>query len=204
VKEVGVTLRGLRREPAFAALSILLVAIGIGLTSAVFTLLWQVVYEQLPVPQPSRVFVLDTNVTHVGRSESDAIAAVFSAPMYRYLNQHFAGGAAARHSQLVNMETPQGPNHLRAELVSGNLFDTLRVKPILGRTILPVDDAGSNPAQVAILSYHFWQEAFGGTVTAWNSSIRVNAVPFRIVGVLPQSFTGLVAGEAPQIYLPYP
>ncbi len=202
LKEAAVTLRALRREPAFAVMSILLLALGIGLTSAVFVLLWQVVYERLPVAAPSRIFVLDTNVTHMGRSESDSEAAVFSAPMYRYLDRHFTGGAAARHGALVNIETPEGPRHLRAELVSGNLFGMVGIKPILGRGILPDDDLAANPRFVAVLSYAFWQEAFGGEITAANSTIRVNAISFRIVGIAPRNFTGLIAGQTPQVYLP--
>jgi|GEM_PF-2967905 len=203
LKEAAVTLRGLRREPGFTLVAILLLALGIGLTSAVFTLLWQVVYERLPVPEPSRLFVLDTNVTHMGREDSDSQAAVFSAPLYRYLTRHFPGAEmAARHGELVNIETPEGPRHLRAELVSGNFFVTVGVKPVVGRAILSGDDSVSNPRYVAVLSYAFWQEAFGGSIGAWNSSIRVNGLPFRIVGIGPPHFTGVIAGSAPQVFVP--
>jgi hypothetical protein len=71
LKETAVVLRSLRRECMFAIASVLLLAIGIGLTSAVFTLLWQAVYATLPVPDSTHLYTLSTNVTHYGRSESD-------------------------------------------------------------------------------------------------------------------------------------
>lgn len=204
LKETLITLRSLRRERAFAGISVLLLALGIGLTSAVFTLLWQVMYAQLPVPDPSNVYTLNTNVNHMGRSDSDADASVFSAPTYRYLSAHFTAGTGtiARHGEMVNIETPEGPRHLLSDFVSGNFFDVLGVKPLLGRSILPENDVLSDDRFVAVLSYSFWQEAFGGQVSAWNSIIRVNGLPFRIIGIAPRGFTGLVSGQAPQIYLP--
>jgi hypothetical protein len=115
-RETLIVMRGFRREPGYAAISILLLAVGIGFTSAVFTLLWQAVYASLPVPDPSRLYTLSTNVTHNGRSESDAPggpADVFSLPTYRYLTANFSSssGIVARHGELVNIETPQGPHH---------------------------------------------------------------------------------------------
>ncbi len=203
-KEAALTLRGLRRDAGFTVVSVLLLALGIGLTSAVFTLLWQVVYAQLPVPDPSRLFVLRTNVNHMGRSDSDSAETVVSAPAFRYLSEHFsaASGTVARAGQLVNIDTPEGPRHLRAELVSGNFFAVTGVKPVIGRAILDSDDTLSDSSHVAVLSYGFWQEAFGGELAALNSSIRVNGVPFHVVGIAPRPFTGLIAGQAPQIYVP--
>ncbi len=204
LKETIITLRGLRRERAFTAISVLLLALGIGLTSAVFTLLWQVVYAQLPVPDAAHIYTLATNVNHMGREDSDADASSFSAPTYRYLSTHFtaASGTIARHGEMVNIETPEGPRHLLSDFVSGNFFDVLGLKPVLGRSILPQNDMLSDSRYVAVVSYGLWQQAFGGQVSAWNSSIRVNGLPFRIIGVAPRHFTGLVSGQSPQIYLP--
>jgi hypothetical protein len=132
LNETLITLRSMRRERAFAGTSVLLLALGIGLTSAVFTLLWQVMYAQLAVPDPSHVYTLSTNVTHMGRSESDANATVFSAPTYRYLSAQFKSvdGILARHGEMVNIETPEGPRHLLSDFVSGNFFSVLGLKPV--------------------------------------------------------------------------
>lgn len=204
LKEALLVLRGLRRERAYSTVSILLLAAGIGLSSAVFTLLWQVVYAGLPVPHPDELYTLHTDVMHNGRAESDAAATVFSAPTYRYLASHVAAssGVAARHGERINVETPQGPRHLLADFVSGNFFTVIGLKPDLGLPIQPQNDALTGDRFVAVLSYDFWQEAFGGQLSALNNSIRLNGAPFRIVGIAPKRFTGLVAGQAPYLYLP--
>lgn len=205
--EATVTLRSLWRDRAFTIVSVALLALGIGLTSAVVTLLWQVMYAQLPVPDPSHVYTLRTNVTHVGQSESDVPvgpAAVFSAPTFRYLSDQFRGDSKlfARHGERVNIETAGGSLHLGAAFVSGNFFDALGVRPILGRAIEPPDDSRSASQFAAVLDYGFWQETFGGQISAVGASIRVNGVPFRIVGIAPPHFRGLVATQDPRLYLP--
>ena len=78
--EALISVRGLRRERAFALISVVLLATGIGFASAVFTLLWQVLYAQLPVPDAQQIYSVTTNVTHMGRSQSDAPVKTFSAP----------------------------------------------------------------------------------------------------------------------------
>ncbi|MGA8593125.1 MAG: ADOP family duplicated permease [Bryobacteraceae bacterium] len=206
-KEAIIVLRGLYRERSYTIVSILLLAIGIGLTSAVFTLLWQAVYASLPVPDPAHLYALSTNVTHNGRAESDVPvgpAAVFSLPTYRYLASNFtaASGITARHGELVNIETPQGPQHLRADFVAGNFFAVVGLKPIIGRPIAPSDDTLTGEHFSAVLSYNFWQEAFGSQLSVLNNTIRVNGLPFRIIGIAPKNFTGLISGQAPHIYLP--
>lgn len=204
LKETATTLRSLRKERSFTVLTIMLLALGIGLASAVFTLLWQAIYAQLPIPEPTQLFTFSSNVTHNGRSDSDAMAETFSVPTYRYLAEHFKAstGVIARHGQLVNIETGASPQHLLADFVSGNFFEVLGVKPILGRSFGSRDDQDSTERAVAVLSYEFWQDAYGGDVSAWNTVLRVNGVSFRVVGVTPPGFRGLIAGQSPKVYLP--
>jgi putative ABC transport system permease protein len=207
VKEAATVLRSMRRERIYTIVSILLLAIGIGLTSAVFNLLWQAVYASLPVPDPTSLYTLSTNVTHYGRAESDVRggpADVFSFPTYRYLASNFTTSSrlTARHGERVNVETPQGPQHLLADFVAGNFFSAIGLQTVIGLPIAPTDDTLSDPNFAAVLSYSCWQETFGGEVSALNNTIRVNGVPFRIIGVAPRGFTGLVSGQAPHVYLP--
>ncbi len=203
-KELALTLRTLRKERAFTVLSVLLLALGIGFASAVFTLLWQAVYAQLPVPDPEQIFTFKTNVTHNGRSDSDAMAQTFSLPMYRYLAQHLSSGTGtiARHGEMVNIETPKNPRHLLADFVTGNFFNVLQVRAVIGRTFDKGDDRFSSDRFAAVLSYDFWQDAYAGQASAWNSVLRINGVPFTVIGVAPPGFTGLISGQAPKLYLP--
>ena len=203
-KEARLTLRGLRRELAFTLFSIVLLALGIGLASAVFTLLWQAIYAQLPVPDAARIFTFRTNVTHNGRSDSDAMnAETFSVPTYRYLADHLEGiGTVARHGEYVNVQIAAESRHLAADFVSGNFFQVLGVKAAIGRTIEDTNDTFSDQRFVAVLAYDFWQQAFGGQISVWNRVLRVNGVPFRVIGVAPPGFRSLISGQGPQIYLP--
>ncbi len=202
LKEAVEALRSLRRDRAFTLLSVLLLAIGIGLVSAVFTLLWQAIYAQLPVHDPSQIFAFQTNVTHNGRSDSDAGVLALSVPTCRYLARHMQAGIIARHGEMVNIEAAGGSRHLLADFVSGNYFDVLGVKALIGRTLEPNDDTSSDNRFSAVLAYDFWQQAYAGQMSAWNSVLRVNEVPFRVIGVAPPSFHGLIAGQAPKLYLP--
>jgi predicted permease len=103
---------------------------------------------------------------------------------------------------MVNIETPAGPQHLFADFVTGNFFEVLGVNAAIGRMIHDADDATSSERFVAVLSYDLWYEAYGGQMTAWNTVIRVNGIPFQIIGVAPPRFRGLIAGQAPKLYLP--
>ena len=205
LRETAQTLRSLRKERTFTILSVLLLALGIGFASAVFTLLWQAIYAQLPVPAPGRIFTFKTNVTHAGRSDSDARATqTFSLPMYRYLAAHFKApkGLIARHGEFLNLETPAGPQHALADFVTNNFFSVLEVQAVLGSLPGARADATGGDNRTAIISFDFWQQAYGGQPNPWNSILRVNGLPFRITGVAPARFRGLISGQAPKVYLP--
>ena len=100
------------------------------------------------------------------------------------------------------MEIPGGSRHLLADFVSGNFFDVLRVKTVIGRPIESRNDTFSDDRFVTVLSYDFWQDAYGGQVSAWNSVLRINGVRFRIIGIAPPGFHGLIAGQSPKLYVP--
>lgn len=206
LRELKLTVRGLRRDRTFTLVSVALLALGIGLTSAVVSLLWRVTYAQLPIPDPSHLYTLRTNVTHVGQSESFSAgpASVFSTPTYRYLIAHLGTGPKliALHDERVNIEAAEGSRHLDVDFVSGNYFGALGVRPVLGRAIESSDDSRSGGRFVAVLAYRFWQQAFGGQISALGASVRINGVPFRVIGIAPPHFTGLVAALNPSLYLP--
>ncbi|HEX7359725.1 MAG TPA: ADOP family duplicated permease [Bryobacteraceae bacterium] len=189
LRELAVTLRGLRRDRTFTLVSVALLALGIGLTSAVVSLLWRIAYAQLPIPDPSHLYTLNTRV---------------GTPTYRYLAAHLGAGPKliARHDERVNIETAEGSRHLDADFVSGNYFGALGVRPVLGRAVEPSDDSRSGRQFVAVLAYGFWQQAFGGQISALGAPVRINGVPFRVIGIAPPHFTGLIAARNPQLYLP--
>ena len=197
--EVYFSLRSLWRDKSFTLLALLLLGLGMGLVLAVFTLLWQAVYAQLPVHDPSRIFALKTDVNHLGREDSDSGARSFSLPAYRLMKG--AGGVArglfARHGEMINLESAGGTEHALADFVTSNFFAELGVRGFGSMSGAALEDG---PA--AVLSYSFWQQAYGGSAAALNGTLRVNGVPFRIAGVAAAGFNGLIAGRAPKIYVP--
>jgi predicted permease len=162
--------------------------------------LWQAVYAQLAVPDPQQIFTFESNVTHKGRSDSDASAETFSLPTYRFLaaNWSLGAGLIARHGEMVNVNASTGPRHLLADFVSGNFFSVLETRPVLGR----IFQSSSADRSTVVISYDFWQQAYGGQPVVWKSLLRVNGMPFRVVGVMPPGFSGLISGQSPKLYLP--
>src|SRR5229473_8547353 len=125
-------LRTLRRSPVFTSVAILSLALGIGANTAIFSLLSQVMFRLLPVADPERLVIFHTEGQREGAASSDNHEAVFSYPMYKDLrdrNQVF-DGVIARSSAPVSLSYSGQTERARAELVSGNFFDVLGVRPV--------------------------------------------------------------------------
>ncbi len=197
-------LRGLRRAPAFFALSIATLALGIAANTAIFSLFYQVLLRSLPVRQPERLVTLHSDPPNLpGSSSSDNDETVFSYPLYRELRASRSfEGLAARSGAPVQMVVDGAAERGHAEVVSGNFFDMLGVEARLGRLLESSDDMvrGGNP--VAVLSHDFWTRRFGASASVLNRTILVNGQPFSIIGVAAKGFLGILAGESPDIYLP--
>ena len=200
-------LRQLRRSPGFAATAILTLALGIGANTAMFSLLDQALLRSLPVRNPGELVILEgTGTMWEGHSSSTGgdKEAYFSYPMYRDLregNHVFAGllATAPAHIELTRNGAAEAG---RAELVSGNYFTVLGVRPALGRLLTPADDRqdGANP--VAVLSFEQWQSRFGAEPTVVGSTVGINCHPFQVVGVAPPGFRSAVWGENPEVFVP--
>ena len=124
--------------------------------------------------------------------------------MYRDLrdkNQVFDG-------MLANIETGVGVQWnnqselASGEIVSGNYFDVLGVKPALGRLFVPADDAAQNSNPVVVLSFNYWNSHFGGDPRVVNQALYINGHPFTIVGVAAPNFHSAIAGYTPKIFVP--
>ena len=200
------TVRQLRKSPGFTMTAGMTLALGIGATTAIFSLFLQVLLHSLPVQDPQSLVLLRATGAQTGyMSGYGDQTYYFSVPMFRDLQQQagkvfesMAGsgpfpGAMNAGETTVNLE---------GAFVTGDFFRTLGLRPALGRLIEPADDrvAGSNP--VAVLSYSEWQQGFGGSRAVLNRTIDINAHPFTIVGVAPPGFTGLDPRMPNQIFVP--
>jgi len=197
VADVRYALRALRGQPAFAAVAVLSLALAIGANSAIFSLADALLLRPLPVPDPSGVF-------DVSNTTPDNPFEGMSFPDYRDLREQsrsFAGLVAYRLTGLAAATEAAAPARIRlAAFVSDNFFPVLGVAPSPGRAFLP-DEANAPGRPVALISYDFWRQ-FLAEAPAIGSSLRLNGIVFNIVGILPESFTGLDRFVRPSIYVP--
>jgi putative ABC transport system permease protein len=204
-RDIRYGLRLLWKSPGFTTAAVLSLGLGIGANAAIFTLFDQVLLRQLPVSQPERLVLLDAKVLDEGSLRSrDEASLYFSYPMYRDLRDRNTvfSGMLATCTVPVAIEWQDQTERSTTELVSGNYFDVIGVRPALGRLFTQSDDLVPNANPVAVLSYGYWQRHFGRNPAVLNLTIHVNGYPFTIVGVAHAAFRSITVGDAPDIFAP--
>ncbi len=200
------TVRQLRKSPGFTVTAVMTLALGIGATTAIFSLFMQVLLRSLPVQDPQSLVLLQaTGATTGSMSNYGDPTYYFNVPMF-YDLQRQAGnvfqsmGASGPFPSAVR--AGESTQNMEGDFVTGDFFATLGLRPALGRLIEQADDRvpGSNP--VVVLSYNEWQQGFGGSPSVLNRTIDINAHPFTVVGVAPPGFTGLDATQPDQLFVP--
>ena len=200
-REFKYAARGLRAQPGFAAIVILTLALGIGPNAAIFSLMDQVIVRALPVQDPSRLVLLDGPGAFQGRTFG---AMTFSYPMYTDLrdrNEVFTG-LLARFPAAMTVVWNGQAERASGELVTGNYFEVLGVRPALGRVFSAADDRTPGAHPVAVLSHGYWLRRFGGDSSVLNRTIVVNGHPLTIVGVAASGFHGLQVGAGADVMVP--
>jgi predicted permease len=185
--ELRFAARRLRRVPGFAAAVVVVLALGVGATTAVFGLVKGVLLEPLPFPESARLVRLLHTIGDAGAATVDQSDA--SVLLYQSGARAFDGVAAWRFADgnLGASVQDQGAVRVRAARVTSNFFDVLDVRPTLGRAFAPGEDRpGTNG--VVVLSHRIWQERFAGDPNAVGRHVVVNDVPRTIVGVMPERF----------------
>lgn len=191
------TLRQLRKNPGFAITAILTLAIGIGATTAIFSLVYTVLLRPLPFPQPDRLVW----ITQQDHSLPGTIAERLSYPDYfdwRAQN-HTLEGMVTYRGASVTLQKNGRPQMLDAQTVSSNFFQIMGVAPMLGRDFTWDEEKPDNHA--VILSYALWQSAFGSDKGIVGRSIRLNDDSYTVVGVMPQSYQFILDTVTPQLFL---
>ncbi len=185
-------LRQLRCSPGFAAVAALTLALGIGANTAIFSLIDAVVLRTLPVSRPDELMQLRIYDPHAG-GEADP---TFTNPLWEQLRDHqdvFSGVFAWGHEQF-DLTRGGAVHNVAGIWVSGNFFNTLGLQPAAGRLITVSDDHRGCPA-VAVLSYGFWQDHYGGAKSAIGGILSLSSHPFEVIGVAPPGFHGMDVGE---------
>jgi putative ABC transport system permease protein len=199
--------RLLAKQPGLTAIAVLTLALGIGANTGIFTILRQVVLQRLPVPHPDQLVLLYSpgpKQGHVSSDESDEGAESFSYPMYTNLrdrNSVFTG-LAAKDTFSATLTYRGNTERARADLVSGNYFETLGVSAAIGRTFEPSDTAAPGSSPVVILSHGYWKSRFGADPSILNQGVLINNRPMTVVGVAAAGFDGIQPGFVPEVYIP--
>ena len=205
-QDLRYALRQLRKSPAFTLTVIVTLALGIGANAAVFTLFDQVLLRMLPVEQPKDLvrFVWTGDFSGSASSFGGEKTNYFSYPMYKDLrdqNQVFQGMLAADRTG-VGVSWHNQAENKDAEVVTGNYFQLLGLKPAIGRLFTQQDDTAKNANPVVVLSYDYWKSRFAASRDVVGQSVLVNGHPFTILGVAPENFQSAIGGYRPGVFIP--
>jgi len=210
--------RGLRKSPTFTVVAVASLALAIGANATLFSFVNQLLYVTLGVPHPQQLrnlaiagdkhmVVRDSWGSSYTRDDGRFEITAFSYPVYRQLQrQKGAWGEIFAYKDLwqLNLISNGTPEVVQADVVSGNFYAQMQLKPQIGRPLLPSDDGAPGTGSAAVISDAYWHHAFGGLPSVLGKVVVVNTVPVTIVGVNPPSFVGPAGSGAiaPQIFLP--
>ena len=199
-QDLRYAMRSLRKNPGFASIVVLTLALGIGANSAIFSLVDVVLFRPLPIAKPGELVRLMN-----GKTRGEPAWGFISFPQYLQYRDHctaFSGLAAYLDRLPVNLsEHKIGAQRLNAGMVTGNYFSTVGVRAFIGRAILPDDDR-LGAAPVAMLGYALWRRNFLSDPAILGSSVLIDGRPFTVVGITPAGFYGVDFYNAPEVWLP--
>ncbi len=195
-------LRNLRRSPLFTLVAVASLALGIGANTAIFTLIDQLMLRLLPVAQPDQLVMLWSTGPHMGSNRGPRGA---SYPMYQDFQRQAKAFSSVfcRFGTAVSIGFGGQTERVDAELVSGNYFQALGVRPAMGRVFSPEeDDRVYKGHPSVVLSHQYWTTRFAADPKVIGQKILVDNYPMTIVGVSAAGFTGLDPARSPQIRVP--
>ncbi len=184
--ELRYAFRQLRKSPAFTITVLLTLALCVGANTAIYSVVDAVLFRSLPYPDPSRLAMLGISWRYQGRQglETRQTGEMFEVARAQAPSLDVA---AYRGADGVNFSHGQTPEYIQQQRVSTGFFRVLGVKPQRGREFLASEDiSGGTP--VAVLSYPFWQRAFGGDFRVLGQHITLRGEPYTVVGIMPQGF----------------
>jgi len=202
IADLRLALRGLRRNPLFATVAILSLALGIGANTAIFTLIDQILLRKLPVTAPEQLVMLYQQGPHMG---SNMGSRMHSYPLYQDFQKRAEPLAEVLCRRLVaaSVSIDNQTERIQAEMVSGNFFTMLGVKAAAGRVFNShEDDQVYQGHPVVVLGYDYWVNRFARDPGVVGKKILVNNSPMTIVGVSAAGFAGIDPAQSPQIRVP--
>lgn len=206
IQDILNSLREFKSRPFFTAFVILTLSLGIAVSTAVYSLLDQLVLRVLPVPESNELVMLQFSGAYLGRLNSygGSEFTYFSFPEYRLLRDNssgFQGLIASAYAQ-AGLSWHNNTELVDAELVTGNYFDVLGLVPAAGRVLHPSDARVREGSAVVVLSHSYWVLKFNANPAIIGQHLLINGYPFTVVGVTKAPFRGMVVGRNPAIFVP--
>jgi predicted permease len=209
IGEVRYALRQFWAARVFTVTAVLTLALGIGGTTAIFTLLHAVMLRALPVSDPALLYRIGDGTNCCVQGGPQDRWGMFSFPLYERLKAElpefeeltaFQAGSGRLSVRRQDVDTTARP--LRSEYVTGNYFSTLGVRAVAGRTFTSEDDTRA-ASPVVVMSHHAWQTTYGGDPSMIGATLVMEGHPFTVVGVTPPGFYGeTLRGDPPDIWIP--
>jgi predicted permease len=209
IQDLRYSLRALIKQPAFSAIAILTLALGIGANTALFSVIDAVLLRKLPVRDPQQLVTLtDPHSTGMSVGTDDGERGLVTYHEYEGLrdqNDVFTG-LLAFESNTSNVPVTLGNasegSKALISMISGNYFQVLGVSPAQGHLFSTEVDQGMLAHPVALVSYAFWQQRMQQNHDVIGQKIRIRKTTFDVIGVMPASFTGLIVGETADVWVP--
>ena len=204
--DIRYSIRTLIKTPAFAIAAIVSLALGIGANTTIFTLLNTLFLNPLPVEKPSELVAVLTVASKNATQFGNLLPLSYpNLKDFRERNRVFTGLTGYSPPLALSLSTPGAasePQRVFAQLVVGNYFDVLGVRPAAGRFFARDEDRTRGTHPVAVVGYGLWQRRFAGRADAIGQTISLNRRDFTIVGVAPEGFKGVTSMFGPELWLP--
>ncbi|MFI5336708.1 MAG: ABC transporter permease, partial [Opitutales bacterium] len=198
LSDLRFSLRLLVKTPGFTLAAIIVLALGIGVNTAIFSLVHELVFSPRPWPDEKQVVQLYTQ-----DEKKPEQFRMFSYPVFKQLQQQQTGftGIMAHNLTMIGVGDGETARRTFGALVSSNYFHTLQVRLIRGRDFLPAEEKPGAAEQVTIVSYNFWKR-LGSPADMVGRVLRINERPFTVVGIAPEGFSGTMMLFGPELYFP--
>src|SRR5579864_3294405 len=199
LQDIRYAVRQLARNPGFATVALLTLALGIGANAGIFTLVNAVLLKSLPVPHPEQLYLVRMGDRFAEQSR-------ISYPLYQRMSEAMPGSvnlAALTRPGDFYLKTGSGqPEAVSGQLVSGNFFQTFETYPVLGRLLGPADNQNIGGHPFAVISYACWKSRISSDAEIVGREVMINGARFNVVGVAAPQFFGVEPGRAPDFWLP--
>ncbi len=198
LQDVRYGLRALRRSPAFTSIAVLTLGLSTGAFSTVFTLANTFFFRDLPVTRPEQVVAVQATRRH---GQVDGSVSYPDYIRFRDHNKTLQGLAAHYSTAPLFVTAGNNAKEINGAVVTSNFFPLLGITPAAGRFFRPDEDAVPDRDRVAVLGYGLWRNWFGSSLEALGSTVKINGVPFTVIGVAPGTFRGVTPSPG-EIYIP--